>query len=638
MGQIASRSYLPQEPVRKFLEMAMEHHQKGAITKAEKYYKRVLRIDPNHIDALHLSGVIAHQLGHTPRAIKLIQQAIANDNNQAVFHNNLAIIYNKIGHWVEATASSRKALEISPNDAEAWGILGEALAGLGQISDAVKACERSITLKPGNVMIYCNLSSLLTALDRFNEAEEWSLLALKLQPNLAKALHGLGVAQSASGKLDEAEVSFKKVLKLDPRNSQTMINLASIYSAKLKYSEAILLFEKVIEFNPKSTESIFNLGVCYSELGEMDQALRCFERTLEIDPDNVDAYYAIATSGKKFLSPEQLQILEQLLNSLTISSDKIVKINFALAWQADKRKLPIPAITFCAAGNNLRKKLLSTKGYTFDPIAHQELVERVKNVYTEVFFKDRTNFGIGTEQPIFVVGMPRSGTTLVEKIAASHREIYGAGERNAIPKIVQKLEREANKKCEFPELITNLSKIESIELANSDLEMLKDLSGARRVIDKMPLNYLYLGLVAILYPRAKVIDCQREPRDIAMSCYFQNFSNMQPWSCDLGHIGVYFNMYRRIMAHWEKVLPLPILKLQYEDLVNNLEGKSREIIDFTGLDWDEECLNFFSSPGGVRTASKWQVREPIYTSSVGRWKLFKNYLAPFNAVLDASYR
>ena len=175
-------------------------------------------------------------------------------------------------------------------------------------------------------MIYCNLSSLLTALDRFNEAEEWSRLALKLQPNLAKGLHGLGVAQSASGKLDEAQVSFKKALKIDPLNSQSMINLASIYSAKLKYNESIFFFKKVIEFNPKSTESIFNLGVCYSELGEMEQALRCFERTLEIDPDNIDAYYAIATSGKKFLSPEQLQILEQLLNSPTISSDKIVKI------------------------------------------------------------------------------------------------------------------------------------------------------------------------------------------------------------------------------------------------------------------------------------------------------------------------
>ena len=343
MSQFSPRSYLPQEPVREFLDKAMEHHQNGAITKAEKYYKRVLRIDPNHIDALHLSGVIAEQLGHTPRAIKLIRQAIANDNNQAVFHNNLAIIYNKNSQWVEAEASARRSLQICPNDAAAWGILGEALAGLGRISDAVKACKRSITLKPGNVMIYCNLSSLLTALDRFNEAEEWSRLALKLQPNLAKGLHGLGVAQSASGKLNDAEISFKKALEIDPRNSQTMINLASIYSARLRYNEAILLFEKVIEFDPKSTDSFFNLGVCYSELGELNNALRCFERTLEIDPNHVNASYAIATSGRKIMSPEKLQNLEILLDSPSVSPDNKVKINFALAWQADKRKLPIPA-------------------------------------------------------------------------------------------------------------------------------------------------------------------------------------------------------------------------------------------------------------------------------------------------------
>jgi tetratricopeptide (TPR) repeat protein len=637
MSQIASRLYLQKEPVHEFLAKAMECHKNGALNKAEKYYKRVLKIDPNHVDALHLSGIIAHQLGRTLRAIKLIQTAIANDKNQAVFHNNLAIIYNKNGHWAEAEASTRRSLEICSNDGEAWGILGEALAGLGRISDAVKAYKKSITLKPGNAIVYCNLASLLTALGKFKEAEQMCICALELQPNLAKALHGLGVAQSGSGKLDKAEVSFKKALKLDPQNSQTMTNLASIYSAKLKYNEAILLFQKSIQFNPNSTEPLFNLGVCYSELGEIDNALTCFERTLEIDPDNVDAYYAIATSGKKYFSTEQMKILEKLLNSPTISSDKIVKINFALAWQADKRKLPMPAITFCVAGNKLRRKLLAAKGHTFDPIAHQEFVERVETVFTEDFFKNRTDFGIVTEQPVFVVGMPRSGTTLVEKIAASHRNIYGAGERNAIPKVVQKLEREANKKHEFPELISNFSKIESIELANSDLEMLQDLSGARRVIDKMPLNYLYLGLVALLYPQAKVIDCQRDPRDIAISCYFQNFSNIQPWSCDLSHIGVYFNMYRRMMVHWQKVLPLPILKLRYEDLVNNFEGKSREIIDFTGLDWDEECLKFYSAPSEVRTASKWQVRQPIYKSSVGRWKTFGHYMAPFNATLDVSY-
>ena len=634
MKQKAPRPYFAEKPVQKYLAQAMEHHQTGAITKAEKYYKRVLKIDPNHVDALHLSGIIAHQLGRTPRAVKLIRKAIENDKNQTVFHNNLAIIYNKIGHWAEAAEFSRMSLKISPNDSEAWGILGEALAGVGQTSDAVKAFERSIALKPENVMVYCNLSSLLTKLGRFKEAEEVCHLALNLQPNLAKALHGLGVAQSASGKLDAAERSFQKALKLDSQNHQTMTNSASIYLAKLKYDDAKLLFHKAIELSPNSAESFFNLGLCYSEIGDIDKALSCFERCLEIKPDNIDAFYAIATSGKKLISPDEIQKFEKLLISPFITSDKKVKINFALAWQADQRELPVSAITFCAAGNNLQKNLLSAKGYTFNPISHKELVERVQNIFTEVFFKDRIHFGIETEQPIFVVGMPRSGTTLVERIAAGHQEVYGAGERTAIPNVVQKLERETKKKCEFPELINNLSKIEIREIANSELKMLQDVAGVKKIIDKMPLNYLYLGLIALLYPGAKIIDCQREPRDIAISCYFQNFSSIQPWSCDLSHIGVYFQMYRRLMAHWQKVLPLPILNLKYEDLVNNFEGKSREIIDFIGLDWDQECLKFYSSPGEVRTASKWQVREPIYRGSVGRWKAFKFYLAPFNAALD----
>ena len=257
------------ETTQGLMAKAMVHHQKDQFAEAELYYKRVLKIDRNHSDALHLSGVALHQLGRNVRAVKLIKKAIANDSRKAIFHMNLAIIYVRTSQWNEAELVSRRSIQLSPNDGEMWAILGESLAGLGTIDEAIKAFEKSLILKPNNIQVYCNLASLLTV---------------------------AGV-QSATGRLDEAETSFKKVLQLDPHMGQTITNLASIYTTKTKYVEAISLFKKVIEVNPNSTEAYFNLGVCYSECGEMDEALNCFNRTLEIDPNNISAYYAIATSG-----------------------------------------------------------------------------------------------------------------------------------------------------------------------------------------------------------------------------------------------------------------------------------------------------------------------------------------------------
>ena len=212
MLQHATAQRVRQNPIQGLLARAMEYHQKNKLSQAKKYYKRVLKIDENHTDALHLLGIISHQMGYDREAVRLIGKAIVKDSGQAIFHTNLAIIYNSINKWTEAEAASRNSLLINSNDSEAWGILGQALAGLDRISDAIEAFERSISFNPNNAIVHCNLASLLTVLRRFEQAEAACLTALKLQPNLAKAFHSLGVVQSASGRLDEAEINFSYLI------------------------------------------------------------------------------------------------------------------------------------------------------------------------------------------------------------------------------------------------------------------------------------------------------------------------------------------------------------------------------------------------------------------------------------------
>jgi len=620
------------KPVEELLARAMGHHQKGELPQAEKYYKRALKSAPDNADALHLSGLVAHQLGRHPRAIKLINKAIRKDKNQTVFHTNLAVIHNHLGNWQEARDAARTAVDLNEKDGEAWGNLGQALAGLNEIAPALEAMDQSLMLSPGNVQVLCNKATLHVAQEKFCEAEEACRQALALQPNLPKALHTLGIIQSTGGKFDEAIESFGRAYQGDPLNGQTITNLASLYSAKSRYEDAIVLFDEVLRINPGSVEAHYNLGVCYSEKGEMDQAIDCFRRAIELNPAHIDSQYALATSGKVTLTPDQLTHLAELSASDQVSLEDKAKLNFALGTQADRQKLPAPAITFYTKGNSYRRALLEAKGQGFDPVAHTGLVKRISNQFTRSFFDERKSWGDASDLPVFVVGMPRSGTTLVEKILASHPDVIGAGERPDIPALIQNLERVGGSL--YPEDMASFSQEEIDRITRDDLKVLSDLAnGAKRVVDKMPVNFLYLGLIVLLYPNARIIHCRRDPRDTALSCYFQNFVHSHAWSCDLGHIGTYYGTYAEIMDHWREVLPLPILDVAYEDVVQDQETLSRRMIDFIGLEWDSACLDFHSSSGAVRTASKWQVRQPIYTNSVARWKDYEAFLTPFTQAL-----
>ena len=622
-------------PVQDLLARAMDHHQKGELPQAEKYYKRALKAAPDHPDALHLAGLVAHQLGRQSRAIKLINKAIKKDRNQKVFYTNLSAIHNHLSNWEDARAAASSAVKLDEADGEAWSNLGQALAGLGEIDEALRAMECSLTLAPHNPQLLCNQATLLVAKTQHKQAEAACRRALALQPGLPKALHTMGLIESIRGDFDNAIGNFERAYQGDPLNGQTITNLATLYSAKSRFDDAIALFQDALRINPDAVEVHYNLGVCQSEKGLMNEALASFHRAVELDPHHVDSQYALATSGKVRLSPEQLRFIAELAQSPDLSLENKGKLNFALGMQADQQNLPAPAITFFARGNACRRALLESNNQGFNPREHAKIAGQIAAVFQQSFFDTRLGWGDATEKPVFVVGMPRSGTSLVEKILASHPDVYGAGERLNIAAMAQDLGKDQGGVLRFAEGVKDLGFEEIASLAQKDKHSLNRLgAGESRVVDKLPINFLYLGLIALLYPGARVIHCKRDPRDTALSCYFQNFVHSHAWSCDLGHIGVYYKTYVDVMTHWSRVLPLPVLDINYEDLVHDQEGKSREMIDFLGLDWNTDCLDFYVNDGPVRTASKWQVRQPIYTRSVERWRDYNDFLSPFIQALS----
>ncbi len=659
----------PKTSVNDLMSKALELHQTGALDKAEKLYKKVLKADPGNADALHLSGVVAHQLGRHLRAIQLIKRAIRRDGNQVAFHTNLAAIHNALGKWQKAEEASRAALAIDERHVDALNTLGHALwhqdqldeaiaihtsalnldpgnlnartnlaslqAQTGRNEDAVESLETVLKQGPNSLLAMTNLATLLTSLGRFSEAEAYCRRALAIDQNCAKAIHGLGVVQSARGELRKAAGTFKQAYALSGDVGEPLLNLASVYAGLGEFDEAIALFQEILKSDPNSAKAYFNLGVCYSEKGDMDDAFSCFRKAIEIDPRNIEAYYALGTTGKEILDTDFLQNLLRLAEDPAISVEERVKVNFALAAQSERQGAVGPAFSFYLRGNDLRRDFLASRGRVYDPIEHRQKVAQIEELFTAKFFEDRTGLGVDSEQPVFIVGMPRSGTTLVEKIVASHHAVVGNGERDAVPKFADNFGQTGDGSESYPASFANLTVGQAAEFAETYLAGGLELDPrASRIVDKMPANFMYLGVIALLFPKARIIHCRRDRLDTGLSCYFQNFVHAHPWSCDLNLIGEFYRNYELMMAHWKSELPLPILDVQYEDVVAEQERASREIIDFLGMEWDPNCLDFHKTEGAVRTASKWQVRQPIYNKSVGRWQKYAAYLAPLFQALE----
>lgn len=366
----------------------------------------------------------------------------------------------------------------------------------------------------------------------------------------------------------------------------------------------------------------------------MEEALASLEKAVACDPDNVDAYYALASSGQSDLDQTALDHLTALIDGsdITLTAEQKTKALFTLAMQTDG----VQSFGWYVKGNQLRGETLADVGQVFDPARHRETFAQLQSTFGKEFFADRAEWGNDSAAPVFVLGMPRSGTTLVEQIIAAHSEAEGVGERSDIPDIIKSFIQAAGGEEAFPASALLLTEKQIKDGAEAYLAKLDSLSdGAGRVVNKLPFNYAHLWLIQLMFPKAKIIHCRRDARDVGLSCFQQNFVQPHPWSCDLAHIGHYTKAYEDLMTHWQNTLALPILDVVYEELVADQAAGSRRIIEFLDLEWQESVMDFYNTESRVKTASKWQVREPVYKSSIGRWQEYAEQLAPLTEVLES---
>ncbi len=646
-------------------DQAVQRLDAGQPADAVTLLRQAVGADPFFAEALHLLGMLEYQAGRLEEAGDLILRAAELDETNPVYHANCGAVLNLLGRAAEAEAASRHVIDLVPGHAEAHNNLSVALDQQGRTDEALVACRRAIELKPdyaeayinlgnmrfrqglvddavaayreavrlapANAMARANLAAALRRQGALDEAAAVAREAIRRNPTYAEAHNNLGNVRKDQGDLPAAVAAFQEAIRLRPAYLDAHLNLGAALYGLGRMAEAEAAYRRIIDMGPKVAEARRGLGVVLMAVGQTAAAIECFREAVRLKPAYAEAYYDLASSGTD-LGEGEIATITEFLAHPDLKPEAAVPLHFALGETLDRKGQAEVAFTHFAQGNAKRRALLAAQGVAFDPAAHDRFVDDIARVFDGSFFAARKSLGCDSEAPVFVVGLPRAGTTLVEQIAASHPAVTGIGETDLGARLARSV-------AGFPSGAAALDRGAVARLAEETFASLTSSPNtATRVIEKTPANFLYLGLLALLFPRARVVHCRRDARDVAVSCYFQNFAAPLAWSTDLADIARYVRAYRRLMAHWQEALPLTMLTVDYERLVADPVAESRRLVDFLGLPWDDACLRFHEARRIVRTASSWQVRRPIYTGSVGRWRAYASHLVGLERDLGENAR
>ena len=517
-------------------------------------------------------------------------QVTPADVRSMIFHG---IELQKKGSLGLAADVYRSVLEAQPNNPDALHLLGTIAMGLGEVDAALEYFKRAVARKPTDPSIRVNIAGALLEKSEPASAEFHLRKALKLHPDLPGALCSLASCRAMLGDSEEATKIYQSILDQTPDHPQALIGYADLCQITGDMETARTLYRRAISSNATPTTALAGLASC---------------EKLAKD------------------SPEAAQIM-RYLGTPGLAPTVYLNLNYAAASIAE------------AAGDHddafahyLRAKALSAA--RFDIEAHRQKLRTFKGLFTREFLETRAKHGHPSSRPVFIVGMPRSGTTLTEQIISRHPKAAGGGELIDIPDLAASLRRDEDAKS-YVKHVSRLSPLEVRELAGRYLGTLDRISAdADRVTDKMPQNFLHLGLITLLFPKARIIHCRRNPLDTCLSCFTMHLKDHNHgYAGDLGTLGSYYREYASLMDHWREVLPRSIYELDYERLVESPEEESRKLIEFVGLAWDPACLSPQESARPVHTLSRAQVRQPIYRSSVERWRRYEKHIGPLKAAL-----
>jgi tetratricopeptide (TPR) repeat protein len=606
------------------IEQAVALERQGDFAGAIAGYRKVLKREPSNIDALYLLGRAHCQLGNIEAGGQLFRKIIKLRPQHAPAHTLLGRVVAESGDPREAITHYDRALTADPGFAMALINKADALVALGRDAEAVVHFERATTLAPEIAELHFGLANALQRLERFEKAVSHYQRAIALKPDITDAHANLARALGSLGRWQEALPNVQQAVRLAPNSALAHHGMGITLWRLERDQEALASFDRALAFDPRHVDAAASRGVLLHELGRTEESRAQMARAVALSPNTTSTYLNL--SGTKRFAPGDPDIaaMENLLPGLaTRPVNEQVSLHFALAKAYNDTGEPVRAFQHLKQGNALKRRMIG-----YDEATILEGYERMARVFTAELIAEKVGHGDPSERPIFIVGMPRSGSTLIEQILASHPRVHGAGEREDIQSAIIAVDKELW--AEYPDMVPKLTPEQLHAIAAHYLaSMGASAGGADRFVDKMLGNFVYVGLIHLVLPHARIIHARRDPIDTCLSCYSNFFGTSQNFAYDLGELGRYYRAYDKLMAHWRDVLPEgTIFEVQYEDVVADLEGRTRRMLDFCGLKWNEACLAFHRTERPVRTASAAQVRQPIYRNSIGRWRAYEDELGP----------
>ena len=599
-----------------------------AFAEAEAELRKALEKKPNIPKALReLSSALFGQ-GKGDEAVACLQRIVDLDPGKSVSHFDLSSACSRIGKHEEAQAALQESFRLDPKRQNLFEAIR--LQRDGRPKDAEMRLREILRDDPTNATATRALGSIALEEGRYKLATRLLRNAVKLAPDYFAAWVDLSRALTEFEQIDDARDAIAEVIKLEGSLAYPYVLLGNLESKVGDYEAAVTAFEAALNRQADNGGALAGLGHALKTIGRQEQAIDRYRSCIQTYPAFGEAWWSLANLKTFRFSDDEVAVMEQHVDEERLGDEPRVNINFALGKAYEDRGDYDKAFFRYDSGNQLRRP-----HEVYDPVQNEALHDQIIEMITPQFIEENASQAEQRNDPIFIVGLPRSGSTLIEQILASHSLVDGTHELGDLPRIVNQLGSGGGKGAGYPEKLLDLSADDWSDAGRAYLAATqKYRAGAPYFIDKNPNNFMYIGLLRLILPNVKIINARRHPLDSCFGSYKQLFASGQPFSYDLVELGEYYLQYQRLVAHFHEVIPGFVLDVEYENVVGDFEVQVRRILEYCGLPFEEACLRFHETTRAVKTASSEQVRQPIYASSVNLWKRYESNLGELVEVLQ----
>jgi tetratricopeptide (TPR) repeat protein len=648
--------------VRAAFDRAVAFLRAGDGVMAEQLCRDALADFPGEPNLTSLLGAALNRQGRGREAEPLLRHALEEEPGYAKGHEELGRSLLQLGRIDEAIERLRKALELDPKLQSAQLTLVHALSEsgcneqadelmqaylradpareliakaaehqrAGRLEDAEGIYREVLRRDPRNLEALRLLALIAINLEHYGQAEQLLKRAVEIAPDFLAAWIDLSRAQLERLDLPAAYASIERAAQLNPRSANVQIHVANVQARSGHHDQAIETYRLATELKPDLPAGYLGLGNALKTVGRQAEAIDAYRRATVLRPEQSEAWWSLSNLKTFRFEAAEIAAMERQLEQPAMADEARVQFCFALAKANEDLGHFQRAFELYGRGNRTRRQLEH-----YDPVQTEAINERIVNVFDAEFLARHAGSGHPDPAPIFVVGLPRSGSTLVEQILASHSRVDATHELPEVGRLIQRINRDRVDRVAYPEAVRDFTDENWAALGRSYIDETRQYRrGAPFFIDKMPNNFASIGFLSLALPNAKFINTRRHPTDTCLSCYKQLFARGQPFTYDLLELGEYYLQYDRMMAHWHAVLPGRVLDVHYESVVADQGGETRRLLEFCGLPWEDACLQYYETERAIRTASSEQVRRPIYTSSVGMWKHYERELAQLIEILE----